>query len=121
MSLNRSFFKDARGKTPDWLELYNYSAAPCDLTGWKLRQYGHEGEVVDWPFPAGTSIGPREHAVLFCRTGATTEAAAAVKGGEDLPATALFLCPVCGNTVEGAPPDKCAICGVPADKFVEIQ
>jgi len=25
-----------------------------------------------------------------------------------------YVCPVCGNTVEKAPPDKCPICGAPA-------
>lgn len=29
-----------------------------------------------------------------------------------------FLCPVCGN-IEKARPDKCVICGVPGDKFIE--
>lgn len=29
-----------------------------------------------------------------------------------------YLCPVCGN-IEKARPDKCVICGVPGDKFIE--
>jgi len=29
-----------------------------------------------------------------------------------------YLCPVCGN-IEKARPDKCSICGVPGDKFIE--
>ncbi len=49
------------------------------------------------------------------------EALAAVKGGSDLPATQIWLCPVCGNTVKGAVPNKCSVCGVPGDKFSEIQ
>ena len=28
-----------------------------------------------------------------------------------------YVCGVCGNTVEGAPPDKCPICGAPKEKF----
>ncbi|MGC8809194.1 MAG: rubrerythrin family protein [bacterium] len=32
-----------------------------------------------------------------------------------------YVCSVCGNTVEGQPPDKCPICGVPASKFVKIS
>jgi rubrerythrin len=28
-----------------------------------------------------------------------------------------YVCGVCGNTVEGAPPDKCPICGSPKEKF----
>lgn len=29
-----------------------------------------------------------------------------------------YLCPVCGN-IEKARPDKCSICGVLGDKFIE--
>ena len=29
-----------------------------------------------------------------------------------------YLCPVCGN-IEKARPDKCSICGVPGDKFIQ--
>ncbi len=32
-----------------------------------------------------------------------------------------YVCSVCGNTVEGQPPDKCPICGVPASKFIKIS
>ncbi len=28
-----------------------------------------------------------------------------------------YVCGVCGNTVEGSPPDKCPICGAPKEKF----
>ena len=44
----------------------------------------------------------------------------AVKGGSDLPATLIYVCPVCGNTVEGSVPDSCPICNVPGSKFSEI-
>jgi rubrerythrin len=44
-----------------------------------------------------------------------------VKGGGDLPAGKIYVCPVCGNTVEGEPPDKCPICGVPGSKFFEVS
>ena len=49
------------------------------------------------------------------------EALDAVKGGGDLPETAIFVCPVCGNTVKGEPPDKCPICGVDKSKFFEVK
>ncbi|MBN2711399.1 MAG: rubrerythrin family protein [Planctomycetes bacterium] len=44
-----------------------------------------------------------------------------VKGGSDLPASAIYVCSVCGNTVEGDCPDKCSVCGVGKDKFMEIK
>jgi len=52
--------------------------------------------------------------------GLYSKALEAVKGDSDLPATSIFVCPVCGNTVEGSAPDKCPICGVPGSKFSEI-
>lgn len=48
------------------------------------------------------------------------EALNAVKSGEDLPATKIFVCPVCGNTVKGQAPDECPICGTPKDQFKEV-
>ncbi len=53
--------------------------------------------------------------------GLYSKALEAVKSGTDLPGATLFVCPVCGNTVENGVPDKCAICGVPGDKFVEVR
>jgi len=47
-------------------------------------------------------------------------ALAAVQGGTDLPAAAIHVCPVCGNTVEGAVPDQCSVCGIPGARFSEI-
>ncbi len=37
------------------------------------------------------------------------------------PDTAIFVCQVCGNTVEGAAPDKCPVCGNPKEMFKEIK
>lgn len=44
----------------------------------------------------------------------------AVQSGSDLPGAKIYVCDVCGNTVNGEPPEKCPVCGVPKDKFVEI-
>ncbi len=35
--------------------------------------------------------------------------------------TAIFVCRVCGNTVEGEAPDKCSVCGNPKEMFDEIE
>jgi rubrerythrin len=37
------------------------------------------------------------------------------------PDTPIFVCQVCGNTVEGEAPDKCPICGNPREMFKEIK
>lgn len=52
--------------------------------------------------------------------GLYSKALEAVKGGNDLPATSLYVCPVCGNTVEGSVPDTCPVCNVPGSKFFEV-
>jgi rubrerythrin len=44
----------------------------------------------------------------------------AVESGSDLPATKVYVCEVCGNTVEGDAPDKCPVCGAPKAKFFEV-
>ncbi len=52
--------------------------------------------------------------------GLYSKALEAVKGGGDLPAASIYVCPVCGNTVEGGVPDNCPVCNVPGSKFEEI-
>ena len=52
--------------------------------------------------------------------GLYTDALESVKAGSDLPEAAIYVCPVCGNTVKGDAPEKCPICGVPGEKFAEI-
>lgn len=52
--------------------------------------------------------------------GLYSKALEAVKGGGDLPATSIYVCPVCGNTVEGAAPETCPICNVAGEKFIQI-
>jgi rubrerythrin len=52
--------------------------------------------------------------------GLYSKALAAVESGKDMDATSVYVCPVCGNTVEGSAPDTCPICGVPGSKFAEI-
>ena len=32
-----------------------------------------------------------------------------------------YVCPVCGNTFEGATPDKCPICAHAKEKFMKIN
>ncbi|HSL61179.1 MAG TPA: rubrerythrin family protein [Desulfotignum sp.] len=49
------------------------------------------------------------------------KALAAVAGGKDLPAADIYLCPVCGNTVENEVPDMCPVCSVPGKKFTKIN
>ncbi len=52
--------------------------------------------------------------------GLYSKALASAKAGSDLPAMPIFVCPVCGNTVEGSVPDTCPVCNVPGSKFIEV-
>ena len=45
----------------------------------------------------------------------------AVQAGNDLPETKISVCSVCGNTVEGEAPDTCPVCGVPGEKYFEVE
>lgn len=67
-----------------------------------------------WSFDVANKV-EKIHADLY------TKAAQAVKGGADLPKISYYVCSVCGNTVESAPPEKCPICGAPKNKFNEIM
>ncbi|NLO77073.1 MAG: rubrerythrin family protein [Methanomicrobiales archaeon] len=55
------------------------------------------------------------HAGLYAK------ALAAVKSGSDLPATLVYICPVCGNIELGEVPERCGICGIPGSKFELIE
>ena len=52
--------------------------------------------------------------------GLYSKALETVKSGSDLPHTKIFVCQVCGNTVEGSAPEVCPICGSPRKKFEEV-
>ena len=90
---------------------------------------GHEYREMYPPFLAEAQAeGNKQGEISFKNALAVEEihhglygkALEAVKAGSDLPATAIHVCPVCGNTVEGGAPDACAVCGVPGEKFVAI-
>ncbi len=40
-----------------------------------------------------------------------------VSKGKDLEISEVYICPVCGYTHEGKPPEKCPVCGASSDKF----
>ena len=48
------------------------------------------------------------------------EALKAFQSGQDLGATPIHVCEVCGNTILGGVPDNCPVCGAPAAKFTEV-
>ena len=46
-----------------------------------------------------------------------TKAKEAAEKGQDIELKTVYICPVCGYTVEGEAPEYCPICGAPRDKF----
>lgn len=67
-----------------------------------------------WSFDIANKVEEIHHALY-------EKALRAVEKGEDLPTSQIWVCQVCGNTVEGSPPDKCPVCGAPREKFSEID
>jgi len=63
-----------------------------------------------WSFNVASKV-EQVHANLFQKT------IDALKNKKALENIDYYVCGVCGNTVEGTPPDKCPICGSPKEKF----
>ena len=63
-----------------------------------------------WSFDVANQV-EQIHAKLY------SKAIDALKNKKELAKVDYYVCSVCGNTVEGAPPDKCPICGSPKEKF----
>jgi len=41
--------------------------------------------------------------------------------GKDAEPKEYYVCQTCGNTVEGEPPEKCPICGMPGSGFRRVE
>lgn len=54
------------------------------------------------------------HEVMF------GDAKEAVAAGKDIASAPVFICPVCGHTIIGEPPDKCPVCGLPGSRYREF-
>ena len=52
--------------------------------------------------------------------GLYSEALEALKAGKDFEKKEYYICPVCGYTMEGEPPDRCPLCNAPKDKFTKM-
>ncbi len=63
-----------------------------------------------WSFDVASKV-EQVHAGLF------QKAIKALKNKRQLEKVDYYICSVCGNTVEGAPPENCPICRAPKVKF----
>jgi len=64
----------------------------------------------DWAWQA-----EQIHAAMY------KEAKAAVEAGKDYDIGPVYICSVCGHTVEGEAPDRCPICSAKREKYVEFN
>jgi len=67
-----------------------------------------------WSFNVANKV-EEIHAGLY------RKATDALKAGKDAAKVDYYVCRVCGNTVEGSPPDKCPICGAPKTAFNKVE
>jgi rubrerythrin len=67
-----------------------------------------------WSFDVANKV-EQAHANLFGR------AAKALTEGKELTQTDYYVCGDCGNTVEGAAPERCPICGAPKAKYFRVN
>lgn len=77
-----------------------------------------EGENYTAAFDAFDEIGKAEavHEQLYEQMLSKLE-----KTGTATDAVVYYVCPVCGNVYENAPPDRCPICDTPGSKWVEYR
>jgi hypothetical protein len=61
MSRNTSTIRDAQNEFDDWVEILNVGDEAIDVSGFKLTDSSNDGE-----FPAGASIAPGQHLIVFC-------------------------------------------------------
>src|SRR3989304_1855901 len=61
-----------------------------------------------WSFDVASKV-EQVHAKLY------QKALDALKNKKELEKVDYYVCGVCGNTVEGSPPEKCPICGSPRE------
>ena len=91
------------GETYEYQEMYPPMLERAEQAGHPARKmfgYAVKAEAV--------------HAELYRR------ALEAARAGRDLTETRFYLCPVCGHIEFGEPPERCPICGLPGEKYVDV-
>ena len=80
-----------------------------------LKVAAEEGDnMASWSFNIANEV-EKMHARLY------QKAAESLKKNQDMPHIEYYVCNVCGNTVEGSPPDKCPICNAPKKSFFKVD
>lgn len=63
MASNKKTILDDTGQSSDWLELYNASTQPVDISGWYLTD--NPAKLTKWRFPSGVSLLPESYLVVW--------------------------------------------------------
>ncbi len=66
-----------------------------------------------WSFDVASKV-EKIHAGFF------SKALETLRNNKELAKVEYYVCGVCGNTVEGAPPEKCPICEAPKTRFLKV-
>jgi len=108
-SSNDETLLDEFGDDSDWVELFNTTDGTVDLSGWGLSDKAKK--PYKWTFPAGTTIAPGQHLVVFCcgveKTGkAQVHSSLSLSGNGET----LVLTDLAGKTV-----DRLTFGALPAD------
>lgn len=92
------------GETYEFTQMYPPMLKQAEVEGHKARRmfdYAVKAEAV--------------HARLY------QLALEAVKRGEDLSESKIYLCPICGDIEFGTPPENCPICKVKGSSYIQVR
>ncbi|MCS7096537.1 MAG: rubrerythrin family protein [Candidatus Bathyarchaeota archaeon] len=89
------------GETHEVEEIYPAYSTVAKLQGEKGAQ-----RVMEWALQA-----EKIHAGMY------QKAKQAVESGKDIKMGPIFICKLCGYTVEGEVPDRCPVCGAAKERF----
>ncbi len=98
MAANGTILADEDGDYSDWIEIYNQSNAPVNLSGWALTDDPNQPQK--WPFPQMT-LGSQQYLIVFAssKDRASPEAGAALHTNFNLNKSGEFL--ALHNILEG--------------------
>lgn len=92
------------GETYEVEEMYPAFLAVAGLQGFREAE-----RSMNWALAA-----EKIHAALY------TEAREKVQAGQCIGTAPVMVCPVCGHTVMGEPPERCPICGAQGQRYVRF-
>jgi len=93
------------GETFEFTEMYPEYIAIANKEGKKQAA---------WSFDVANKV-EKIHASYF------KNAIKVLESGKKLTSVDYYICQVCGNTIEDAPPEKCPICNASKDQFIKAS